>query len=151
MIERCALRNLTLLSQCHLTDGLDVLHFCVFILWYFDVWYFLSTVRVQWSCISLLRWDIEFMSCIYTCTYVYIIYYIYIYISGGYNGGPWDHVTPGVTGKRCRRWSGTNHLVRARDDDVRIVWRNAHNNTKPNANWFPAMLTDTDVNTRNIS
>ena len=40
----------------------------------------------------------------------------------------------------------THHWVRANVDDVMIVWRNTHNNMKPNANWFPATLTDTDVN-----
>ena len=40
-----------------------------------------------------------------------------------------------------------NHGTRC---DVIIVWRNTHNNTKSNANWFPLMLTDTDLNIQGI-
>ena len=49
----------------------------------------------------------------------------------------------------CRWLSGTNNWVRAHAGDV-IMWRNAHYNTEPNAIWFPAMLTDTDLNIQGI-
>ena len=53
-------------------------------------------------------------------------------------------------GQPCRWLSGTNNWVRAYVGDVIIVWRNKHNNTEPNAIWFPATLTDTDLNIRGI-
>ena len=47
------------------------------------------------------------------------------------------------------RWlSGTKNWVRAHVGDVMIVWCNTHNNTEPNAIWFPATLTDTDLNSQ---
>ena len=49
-------------------------------------------------------------------------------------------------GQRCRWLLGPNDWVRAHVDDVNLVWRNTHNNTKSNANWFPVTLTDTDLN-----
>ena len=49
------------------------------------------------------------------------------------------------------RWlSGTNNWIRAHVSDVIIVWRNTHNNTEPNAIWFPATLTDTNLNIQGI-
>ena len=48
-------------------------------------------------------------------------------------------------GQPCRWLSGTDNWVRAHVGDVIIVWRNTHNNTEPNAIWFPATLTDTDL------
>ena len=39
---------------------------------------------------------------------------------------------------------------RAHVRDVIIVWRNTHNSTEPNAIWFPATLTDTDLNIQGI-
>ena len=51
-------------------------------------------------------------------------------------------------GQPCRWLSGTNNWVRV--GDVIIVWRNTHNNTEPNAIWFPATLTDTDLNIQGI-
>ena len=53
-------------------------------------------------------------------------------------------------GQPCRWLSGTNNWVRAHVGDIIIVWRNMHNNTEPNAIWFPATLTDTDLNIRGI-
>ena len=53
-------------------------------------------------------------------------------------------------GQPCRWLSGTNNWVRAHVDDVIIVWRITHNNTESNAIWFPAMLTDTDLNIQGI-
>ena len=53
-------------------------------------------------------------------------------------------------GQPCRWLSGTNNWVRAHVGDVIIVWRNTHNNTEPNAIWFPATLTDTDQNIQGI-
>ena len=50
----------------------------------------------------------------------------------------------------CRCLSGTNNWVRAHVCDVIIVWRNTHNNTAPNAIWFPTTLTDTDLNIQGI-
>ena len=50
----------------------------------------------------------------------------------------------------CRWLSGTNNWVRAHVGDVIIVWHNTHNNTEPNAIWFPATLTDTDMNIQGI-
>ena len=50
----------------------------------------------------------------------------------------------------CRWLSGTNNWVRAHVGDVMIVWRNTHNNTEPNAIWFPATLTETDLNIQGI-
>ena len=46
--------------------------------------------------------------------------------------------------------SGTNNWVRAHVGDVVIVWHNTHNNTEPNAIWFPAMVTDTYLNIQGI-
>ena len=57
---------------------------------------------------------------------------------------------------KWRRWqpyrwlSGTNNCVKAHVGDVIIVWRNTHDNTEPNAIWFPATLTDTDLNIQGI-
>ena len=57
---------------------------------------------------------------------------------------------------KWRRWqpsrwlSGTDNWVRAHVGDVIIVWRNTHNNTEPNSIWFPATLTDTDLNIQGI-
>ena len=49
------------------------------------------------------------------------------------------------------RWlSGTNNWIRAHVEDVIIVWRNTHNSTEPNAIWFLATLTDTDLNIQGI-
>ena len=137
MIVRCALRNLTLLSQCHLTDGLDVLHFCVFILWYFDVWYFsawceinLSTVRLQWSCISLLLWDIEFMSCIYIYIYIYtyIIYIIYISLADttavpGVTWRPASWANASAGGQKQTIGSGHAMMTSELCDVMRIITR----------------------------
>ena len=53
-------------------------------------------------------------------------------------------------GQPCRWLSGTNNWVRAHVGDVIIVWRNTHNNTEPNAIWFPATLTDTVLNIQGI-
>ena len=53
-------------------------------------------------------------------------------------------------GQPCRWLSGTNNWVRAHVGDVIIVWRKTHNNTEPNAIWFPATLTDTDLNIQGI-
>ena len=53
-------------------------------------------------------------------------------------------------GQPCRWLSGTHNWVRAHVGDFIIVWRNTHNNTEPNAIWFPAMLTDTDLNIQRI-
>ena len=53
-------------------------------------------------------------------------------------------------GRPCRWLSGTNNWVRAHVGDVIIVWRNTHNNTEPNAIWFPATLSDTDRNIQGI-
>ena len=53
-------------------------------------------------------------------------------------------------GQPCRWLSGTNNWVRAHIGDVIIVWRNTHNNTEPIAIWFPATLTDTDLNIQGI-
>ena len=50
----------------------------------------------------------------------------------------------------CRWLSGTNKCVKAHVGDVIIVWRNTHDNTEPNAIWFPAKLTDTDLNIQGI-
>ena len=50
----------------------------------------------------------------------------------------------------CRWLSGTNNWVWAHVGDVIIVWRNTHNNTEPDAIWFPAMLTDTVLNIQGI-
>ena len=50
----------------------------------------------------------------------------------------------------CRWLSGTNNCVKAHVGDVIIVWRNTHDNTEPNAIWFPATLTDTDLNIQGI-
>ena len=50
----------------------------------------------------------------------------------------------------CRWLSGTNNCVKAHVGDVIIVWRNMHDNTEPNAIWFPATLTDTDLNIQGI-
>ena len=50
----------------------------------------------------------------------------------------------------CRWLSGTNNCVKAHVGDVIIVWRNTHGNTEPNAIWFPATLTDTDLNIQGI-
>ena len=50
----------------------------------------------------------------------------------------------------CRWLSGTNNCVKAHVGDVIIVWRNTHDNTEPNAIWFPATLTDTDLNIHGI-
>ena len=49
-------------------------------------------------------------------------------------------------GQPCRWLSGTNNWVRAHFGDVIIVWRN----TEPNAIWFPATLTGTDLNIQGI-
>ena len=53
-------------------------------------------------------------------------------------------------GQPCRWLSGTNNWVRAHVGDVIIVWRNTHNNTESNAIWFPATLTDTNLNIQGI-
>ena len=53
-------------------------------------------------------------------------------------------------GQPCRWMSGTNNWIRAHVGDVIIVWRNTHNNTELNAIWFPATLTDTDLNIQGI-
>ena len=53
-------------------------------------------------------------------------------------------------GQPCRWLSGTYNRVRAHVGDVINVWRNTHNNTEPSAIWFPAMLTDTDLNIQGI-
>ena len=53
-------------------------------------------------------------------------------------------------GQPCRWLSGRNYWVRAHVGDVIIVWRNTHNNTEPNAIWFPATLTDADLNIQGI-
>ena len=53
-------------------------------------------------------------------------------------------------GQPCRWLSGTDNWVRAHVGDVIIVWRKTHNNTEPNAIWFPATLTDTDLNIQGI-
>ena len=50
----------------------------------------------------------------------------------------------------CRWLSATHNWVRAHVGDVIIVWRNTHNNTEPNAIWFPATLTDTYQNIQGI-
>ena len=50
----------------------------------------------------------------------------------------------------CRWLSGTNNCVKEHVGDVIIVWRNTHDNTEPNAIWFPATLTDTDLNIQGI-
>ena len=50
----------------------------------------------------------------------------------------------------CRWLSGTNNCVKAHVGDVILVWRNTHDNTEPNAIWFPATLTDTDLNIQGI-
>ena len=49
-------------------------------------------------------------------------------------------------GQPCQWLSGTNNWVRAHVGDVIIVWRNTHTNMEPNAIWFPATLTATDLN-----
>ena len=53
-------------------------------------------------------------------------------------------------GQPCRWLSCTNNGVRAHVGDVIIVWRNTHNNMEPNAVWFLATLTDTDLNIQGI-
>ena len=53
-------------------------------------------------------------------------------------------------GQPCPWLSGTNNWVRAHVGDIIIVWRNTHNNTEPNAIWFLATLTDTDLNIQGI-
>ena len=53
-------------------------------------------------------------------------------------------------GKPCWWLSGTNNWVRPHVGDVIIVRRNTHNNREPNAIWFPATLTDTDLNIQGI-
>ena len=53
-------------------------------------------------------------------------------------------------GQPCLWLSGTNNWVRAHVGDVIIVWRNMHNNMEPNAIWFLATLTDTDLNIQGI-
>ena len=50
----------------------------------------------------------------------------------------------------CRWLSGTNNCVKAHVGDVIIVWRNTHDNSEPNTIWFPATLTDTDLNIQGI-
>ena len=52
-------------------------------------------------------------------------------------------------GQPCRWLSGTNNWIRAHGDVI-IVWHNTHNSTEPNAIWFPATLTDTDLNIQGI-
>ena len=47
-------------------------------------------------------------------------------------------------GQPCRWLSGTNNWVRAHVGDIIIVWQ------EPNAIWFPATLTDTDLNIQEI-
>ena len=53
-------------------------------------------------------------------------------------------------GQPCRWLSGTNNWVRAHVGVIIIVWCNTHNNTEPNSIWFPATLTDTDLNIQGI-
>ena len=50
----------------------------------------------------------------------------------------------------CRWLSGTNNCVKEHVGDVIIVWRNTHDNTESNTIWFPATLTDTDLNIQGI-
>ena len=50
----------------------------------------------------------------------------------------------------CRWLSGTNNCVKAHVGDVIIVWRNTHDNIEPDAIWFPATLTGTDLNIQGI-
>ena len=47
-------------------------------------------------------------------------------------------------------WATLPVIVRAHVGDVIIVWCNMHNNTEPNAIWFLATLTDTDLNIQGI-
>ena len=44
----------------------------------------------------------------------------------------------------------TIESARAHVGDVIIVWRNTHNSKEPNAIWFPATLTDTDMSIQGI-
>ena len=92
-------------------------------------------------------------------TYIHAIPYILLFVAGALNklkfvclklrlarvfDFKWRRV------QSCRWFSGTNSWVRAHVGDVIIVWRYTHNNTEPNAIWFPATLTDTDLNIRGI-
>ena len=53
-------------------------------------------------------------------------------------------------GHHCRCLLVTKHWVKVHVGDVIIVWRNTHNNTKPNDSWFPVTLSDTDANIKEI-